>query len=194
MRPKCPVLSSGARADLAASLPSANSVVDVMILYTPEATNQYGGDAGLRSMAALDVGYASSILSASGAAVEIRLIYTGLTPNHTQLSTSDLELRWISTNTAVANLRTQYGADLVSEITYNLGGVAYYLNPYSVVTSDSVTFTHEIGHNFGCRHDFTNAQYCASCPSYAYGYPFTPPGGLTYGTIMSYVGLTIPYF
>ncbi|MBK7403261.1 MAG: hypothetical protein IPJ41_01175 [Phycisphaerales bacterium] len=54
-----------------------------------------------------------------------------------------------------------------------------------------LTGPHEIGHNFGCAHDHENDT---SAPySYCWGHSYTL-GQETYGTIMSYVGTTLPYF
>ncbi|MCC7387871.1 MAG: right-handed parallel beta-helix repeat-containing protein [Phycisphaerales bacterium] len=54
-----------------------------------------------------------------------------------------------------------------------------------------LTGPHEFGHNFGCAHDHEND---VSAPySYCWGH-FYDNGPDTYGTVMSYVGVTLPYF
>jgi uncharacterized repeat protein (TIGR02543 family) len=98
----------------------------------------------------------------------------------------------------------------------NIAGIAYLLNSlYSgyggersyvaVVGRDLApyTFAHEIGHTFGCGHESENAQNSGLFP-YSHGYVYTTrwTGGFlnmfsyseTYGTIMSYSGITRPRF
>ena len=106
----------------------------------------------------------------------------------------------------VPALRNQYAADMVQLICYptdcaGAAGIAWLGYPpldaqsYSVVWAPYIYFshaaTHELGHNFGCNHDFKNGPN-ASLP-YAYGYSFgeayrTGTDIMPWGTTMSYVG------
>jgi hypothetical protein len=177
-----------------ADSPGTPTVVDVMVLYSTAAKTSAGGDGPMRNQIALDVGFMNSALFASGAGAEIRLVYYAEATWHTESSDSN-DLAWLSSDATVGSMRAQYGADLVVYLK-TIGGAAYIFAPYSCATfNDPLTFSHEVGHNFGCQHDRPNATLCSTCPPYSYGYSFTPAGQTTtYGTIMSYVGLTTPYY
>ena len=176
----------------ASSLPGEATVIDVMMPYSTKAKDAYGGHSGVQAIAALSIGTANSVFLASGVAVEVRLVDSFEVTWHTQASTASVELSWLATDQTIKDLRDECGADLVSEIA-TLGGVTYYNNPFSLTGSNPITFAHEIGHDFGCRHDAQNANPCSTCPPYAYGY-YVTIGSLTYGSVMSYIGLKAPYF
>ncbi|MBF0313758.1 MAG: hypothetical protein HQK50_02955 [Oligoflexia bacterium] len=107
----------------------------------------------------------------------------------------------------IHTIRTQVGADFVSFWTDYIGGpyagLGWLLTPGSVAynapyafstiailnySSFMLTFTHELGHNWGAHHDRANASGSGAY-SYSYGY-YTG----TYGTVMSYLGTRLYYF
>jgi len=168
--------------------PGQPAVVDVMVLYSTEAKNAYGGDTGINTTTALGLAYMNTAFNRSGINAKGALVYKSETTWHTQLSSDQTELDWLSADAMVAGLASQYGADLVTEIT-TLGGRAFCSGAFSVIDSDAHTFAHELGHNLGCNHNRTNATAGCNFYSYSYGYPFyAPSNGATFGTIMSYVG------
>jgi len=187
--------NAGGMSAAALSLPAASKQVDILMLYTTEAKEAYGGEEGMQRLASAHVGHANSTFSASGIAVQLRLVHLAETtwhkqntyPNHTA------ELFWLAADPAAARLREETGADLVSLITKDLRGTAFLLDAFSIVGNNSTVFTHEIGHNFGAQHDQPNANGCSGCKSYSYGYVFQA-GGLRYGDIMAYAGLRFPLF
>jgi hypothetical protein len=110
-------------------------------------------------------------------------------------------------------LRNIYGADLVSLISTPSfsGGLADRLTDvntfnkqtlaFSVISADAIgpgsfVMAHEMGHNMGAGHERDNAtDPTPDVPyPYAFGYHFTGNNGVEYGDIMSYQGLTLPYF
>lgn len=60
-------------------------------------------------------------------------------------------------------------------------------------TSNFSVLAHEMAHNFGCKHDRVTAAAPDDDGQYWYGHVLTVNGS-DYGTIMSYLGTTIPYF
>jgi len=125
-------------------VPSVNSVIDIMVLYSAEAANAYGGDAGMRSMTMLHVGYANNVLINSGISARLRLVHYGPAPVHTQASSGAGELAWLASDQNVSALRTLHGADLVTEIT-TVSALAYCSGAFSIVNNYPSTFTHECG-------------------------------------------------
>lgn len=115
-------------------------------------------------------------------------------------------------------LRSQAKADLVIFLTARTdttnSGVGYLLKTpgdifnatwaFSAVNYSQMhagaTFCHELGHNFGCNHDRSNARTTAGVTmsgsySYSYGHRFKGSNGSTYRTIMAYApGGVVPYF
>ena len=109
----------------------------------------------------------------------------------------------------VHQLRQQYGADLVCMITETTGGplglanlmheseVGFSRKAFSVVqrqyANTYFVLAHEIGHNFGCQHDWASSS-SGGLFSSSHGYAFTV-GGLRYRTVMAtQPGLPIPYY
>ncbi len=97
-----------------------------------------------------------------------------------------------STNSGVAYVLK--GAGDVFNPTYGFAAITYgYLN-------SSRTFSHELGHNFGCNHDRGNAYSTSGAPptgtyAYSYGYRFYGNDGAQYRTIMAYPpGQVVAYF
>jgi hypothetical protein len=189
--------SAASAASMAATLPSGNTVVDIMVLYSPEAMSNYGGsDAAMLSTIILQVGYFNETMLNSGCAVEGRLVYHGETTWHNQLGNTVSDLNWLTSDTQSGQtgaLKNQYGADMVSYICYGEGGRAWLGWPYlSVIDNSGSTFTHELGHNFGCHHnveaDDPNLQ-----PPYSYGYRLVI-NGLEWGDVMAYTSGHLPFY
>ncbi len=187
------------------------SVIDVMIVYTAQARNGWGGTANIMALAqncidTSNIAYANSATEP----FELRLVHAEEISYSESGSASDdiyaLQDPGDGLMDNVLPLRDTYGADLVSLLvdSFNACGVGF-LAPfnedlgYTVVDTgcavDNLSFPHEIGHNMGCHHDRDNA---GSAPyPYAYGWRWTSTNGGRYRTIMAYSqnsDTRVPYF
>ncbi|MCX6887699.1 MAG: M12 family metallo-peptidase, partial [Verrucomicrobia bacterium] len=178
--------------------------IDLLVVYTPEAslylaTNYSGWDTNIVTTIKKNVEVSNKMLADSQVYVKINLVGIVALSNYVSTSSLRAELDKL-TNPAdgyldeVPTLRNQYSADMVQMVsqpkTMDAGGWAWIGYPpqdgycYSVVcpialVDYGVPMVHELGHNFGCNHDFKNAS--AGLP-YSYGYSF--------GEAFSYVGWT----
>lgn len=173
----------------------ARPVIDIMVLYSTTARERTGGQSGLRSLIALNLGFLNCAWVQSGVAAESRLIHSAEITWRNQSSSAVTEVTLLDNDSRVRALREQYGADLVSELGCGFTdsvGCSFLGGSSSVCAAGNPwTFAHEIGHNLGARHDRPNAA--GATAGYAYGYSFLL-SGVRYGTIMSYLGLRIPFF
>ncbi|GAA5213598.1 carbohydrate binding domain-containing protein [Corallincola platygyrae] len=144
----------------------ANEVVDVMVLYTSaEKARQNGAiDTHINHLvAATNTMYATSNMG-----IRLRLVHSREMniAGVDQMGSNELSL--LRSNTTVRNLRTQYGADVVTMLaasTNSICGIGYvgggsngrfssYARDYAynMVGCGATTFAHEIGHNIGLAH------------------------------------------
>lgn len=184
--------------------------IDVLCLYTPAARDAAGGIAALQSRVQNGLDTATFAIGNSGIdattmrmAGFVEIAYDEIAPNwgdHLPRITNPADGFIDIAHT----LRDQYSADLVAlfiDDTRFTGGQAYYatfwpqsafsVNNWRSVGGGSLTFAHELGHNFGCAHDRANADNGVFY--YGFGHHFNPGGG-ELGTIMSYVGGAIPFY
>jgi predicted outer membrane repeat protein len=185
------------------------SIVDVLCVYTTLAKNAAGGAANLQAR------FQNAIDAANGAFTNSGINTGGVNrlqlrvAGYAEVTYDEVAPQWLNhlervTNTSdgfmdnVHALRDAAKADTVAlaiDDTRFIGGAAWWAiwdqkDAFSCVNwrtlgGGDLLFAHEIGHNFGCAHDYEND---ASAPtSYARGHYFTH-NGQTYGTIMSYPG------
>lgn len=185
------------------------SIVDVLCVYTTLAKNAAGGAANLQAR------FQNAIDAANGAFTNSGINTGGVNrlqlrvAGYAEVSYDEVAPNWINhlqrvTETAdgfmdnVHALRDQFKADTVAlavDDTRFIGGAAWWAiwnqkDAFACVNwrtmgGGDLLLAHEIGHNFGCAHDYEND---ATAPtSYARGHYFTH-NGQTYGTIMSYPG------
>lgn len=196
---------------------AAGPIIDLMVVYTPQALNQAGSQAALdfrinRAIADTNMAFANSQVNAT-----LRLVHESEV-NYTESGLTATDLDNLQSGAGafsdVAAMRNQYGADLVSLWVGSDSGdeAGRALQPdnlsnpepsngYNIVQEQYATndyvFAHEIGHNLGAGHDPSDPTPRAI--SYAYGKTFTI-GSYTMGDIMSDLSVNgslverIPYY
>lgn len=196
----------------AAELPPAalriGSQVDVLVAWTPNAESIIGG--GTQAAVAWVRNYAlatNSYYAASGINERIRLVLAVRTEYTESGTYLDNLFRLQDPNDGFMDelhvLRDVAGADLVALISNvtDVCGVAWlfgddpaYGFSMTSVYCSSLTFAHELGHNFGCCHDRDNSGGGCFTPA-AYGYRYYGNSGTQWRTIMAYApGTRIGYF
>ena len=154
---------------------AANTVIDVMVVYTPGVTSTYGGDPTTRINQLM--AFTNQVYVDSGVNLEVHLV-KAVELNFPDTGTDNVALAAIkdgtSTLSTVAALRDQFKADMVVfyrkyDASHNYCGLAY-VGGYGSLTGDvsgykSLMFgtmsintcpdyvtSHELGHNMGLRH------------------------------------------
>ena len=188
------------------------SAIDMLIVYTPRARVAEGGPAEMGALIDLLVAETNQAFAESDASPRIRLVHQEAV-NYTEDGDLSLDLNRITDPADghmddVHTLRDTYGADCVHLLSTgrNLCGIAQLMTrvsqdfaPYAFgVTNQrcAATFTHELGHNLGLRHDRYNDSGNTPYP-YSHGYinqrAFDPgaPVSAQWYTIMAYGGQCI---
>lgn len=159
----------------AASANSGPEVIDVLMLYTPDARDYYGGTTAIENRLALMIDWSNAVYANSGATQRVRaagIQEIAYDDSHGDGATAlnDLTFSGDGEMEGVFDLRDQTGADMVSLVTApnNVCGIAWvasqasqiqwYANyMFSVVNVQCIssprTFTHELAHNQGAHHD-----------------------------------------
>ena len=186
------------------------SEVRVLVVYTPALLTRQGGLAGMRALIDLMIQSANQAFEDSGINPRLVLAHSALLDYVAETSSTDLHrLRRNDDGymDEVHALRNEYAADLVHLLTESntgpagsavriLGESLTYAEDKAfavTATAHEETFTHEIGHNFGLKHDRYSATYVddAIYP-YAFGYTnnkaFEPDASIAsrWRTIMAY--------
>lgn len=208
--PKLPSASSSpAAAITTCNCSDDQSIVDVLCVYTTLAKNAAGGAANIQAR------FQNAIDAANGAFTNSGINTGGVNrlqlrvAGYAEVNYDEAAPQWINhlervTNTSdgfmdnVHALRDAAKADTVAlavDDTRFIGGSAWWAiwdqkDAFACVNwrtlgGGDLLLAHEIGHNFGCAHDYENDPYAPT--SYARGHYFTH-NGQTYGTIMSYPG------
>ena len=187
----------------AAAQPSDDGgVIDVMVLYTPLARTNWGGQAGIESRITNAIAATNLANTNSLVGFTLNLIHTGEV-NYTETGNMSVTLSNLRRTTdgkmdEVHAWRDQYGADLVSLVSEDTSncGYAYLMSnvstsfapfAFSVVNGSCLTnqtLAHEFGHNQGSHHDRDNAS---STPAYLYSYGYrTQELPNNFRTVMAY--------
>lgn len=130
------------------------SVVDILVLWTPEAEENIGGEPQMLSRIDLLIAYTNDAFERSGAFVSLNLVGAEKVDYAPADKFIDLE-RLIDGDLGVHDRRDVLGADLVYLVRgwfeYG-GGIAQIGGPYAVGAWNLTTFAHEVGHNFALLH------------------------------------------
>ena len=184
------------------------SEVRVLVVYTPAMQARQGGAAGIQALIDLMIHSANQAFEISGVEPRLVLAHTALVNYVEERIHTDLRrltARDDGYMDEVHKLRDEHAADLVHLLISASGGAAgtagrttlesltqeSYAAFAVTATSSEETFTHEIGHNFGLRHDrYVNSPFSAIYP-YAFGYvnnrAFEPDAtGARWRTVMAY--------
>ncbi len=185
--------------DVVSAADAGDSVMDVMVAYTPAVQSIYGND-GVQALIMQAVAETNQAYANSNMNVRLNLVHTVMV-NYTESSSMSLDLSRFRGNNdgymeEIHALRDTYGADLVSLIANQpqYCGVAYRMtsmssyfaaSAFSVVHHGCATgyysFGHEVGHNQGAHHDPDNGS--GAIFDYAYGHQDSVNA---FRTVMSY--------
>jgi hypothetical protein len=164
------------------------AIVDVLVVYTHDASNAVGDIRGLIDLSVL---LTNESFVNSNIPIDVRLIDIAAVSYQESGGNLIDELVWMRDSASLRSLIEWYGADLTVMLvaTGSYCGRAFLNshsgNALSVVRSScsasNYTFAHEIGHNFGAHHDVetdSNTHY-----EYGHGFRYFPGN---WRTIMAY--------
>jgi hypothetical protein len=190
------------------------ATIDVLVVYTPAAAawaTQFEG--GISNTIALAMARTMAVVDNQRNGDQIRIVHSRQI-DHTELSNNmSLDLnRLTNTNDGfmdeVHQWRREHNADLVAllGVYHDFGGMAWLLSNtergnldrgFSITrvqqASWTYTFIHEIGHNMGMHHERENAGGWRPF-SYGLGWHWRGISGTHFGSVMSYLGATVPFF
>ena len=197
-----PDASSAATTDtVPTAAATTNTIVDLLVVYTPTARSKQGGQAAMNALIAMGVDLANQAYRHSQIAMQLRLVRAAEVA-YAETGNISTDLSRLRNTTdgfidTVHQLRDQYKADLVALIVDNGGGycgIAYVMAngprasfagyAFSVTDRECVannTLTHELGHNMGDAHD----RATGGTGVFAYSYGYRDPIG-KFRTIMAY--------
>ena len=195
---------------------SGVSEIDVLVLYTPAAAAQAGGEASMRAEIERLFGETNTAFRNSGVSARVSgwaRAVSYVESQNTSTNLNRLQGRFDGHLDDVHSMRSDLGADLVHLLvaftpTQSSDGSFTCGSAYNSVRSSFAfgvtlfsrqcsghTFTHELGHNLGLSHDryqnFTYGTGVSARVPYAYGYSnaatFSPgAGGQCWYTVMAY--------
>ncbi len=162
------------------SVGPGNTVIDVMVVYTPSAAAMAGGVPAIEATIESYVDYANQVYADSGATQELALVHAAQLA-YIESGNSITDLVRLKTPgdgfmDDVHALRDAFAADCVVLIaTSGSAGVGYLMDnvsssfascAFSTIGHDvgGLPFVHELGHNMGCGHNngFGPAAFCFS--------------------------------
>lgn len=188
------------------------SVIDVLVVYTPDARDDAGGVAGIEAEIEMAIEDNNVAYANSGVPAEMRLVYIwGLDIDESFVSLGALTDPEDGIMDTVHQLRDAYSADQVALVESGGGGVANGLWSLSDTSDEtafnitrresllSYTLAHEIGHNMGCCHARNDGGGCPADGGllfeYSNGHRFDGDSGITWRTVMAYSpGARIAHF
>ena len=188
--PKADETHRAAASMAAAALATAQSTVDVLVVYTAEARAAAGSTANIVGRIQLAIAEANQGFVNSGIDMQLRLVGTSETAPSSGQAANSTYLSTATYDAGIGALRNQYGADMVSVWINGPGagggvvGIGWIMSrptatfqPYSFsvvelnfTNAPYYSFGHELGHNLGGAHDRTNAGGSSGAYPYAFGF------------------------
>ena len=179
----------------------SGATIDVMVVYSSQTAAAAGSAIDAQIQQAIDT--ANTVYANSGITTRLRLVHSEQA-NYSESGDYPTDLNWLSGNSAIATLRNTYAADLVSMLVESSQYCGYgWIGPattyaFSVINrgcaSGNYSFPHELGHNFGARHD-TYVDPTSTPYAYGHGWVDCIEG---WRDVMAYPtqcgGTRIPYF
>lgn len=184
------------------------TLVDVMVLYTPQARDGAGGTAAIRTNIDTAFFEANSVLQNSLVNVRLRPAYVGEIA-YTESGSVSIDLAHLRNPSdfflgQASRLRDQYAADLVCLVTetgddydfYGLQGPSSE-NAFSIIRRPFLIgqnkFPVVLSFNFGCQLERGYAD-SAGAFTYAYGYSFSGTNDVAYSTVEAFSAERLPFF
>ena len=159
-------------------------VLDVLVLYTPQARSDAGGAASIDARITAAVAEANQAYTASRIPIRLNLA-AAVEYDYVESGHTSIDLDAVQKSDRARALRDRYNADLVTLIlaSADAGGQAFLMagaDPgfapfaFSVVVSYPLAglynFAHELGHNMGCNHAPDDGGNGAGAAPYAFAY------------------------
>lgn len=184
---------------------AAYPLIDVLIVYTPNAKTVVGGSTGINYVANLAIELANDAYQRSLCTQRLRLVHLAQVQYYESGSAqTDLEALTRPADGVmdqVITWRRDYRADLVHLFLAqaDLGDLGW-LNNFSTFNEtwtfsvsvvslvETDTFTRAVGSNMGLDHDWYPPPHQTPYP-YSFGYAFTGSSGVRWGTLMSNQGM-----
>ena len=176
------------------------SVVDILVVWTPEAEELRGGEQQVLSGIDMLVAYTNDAFERSGAFVSLNLV--GAEKVDYLEVTGDSHLTHITRlihpsdgyMDGIHDRRNALGADLVYLLTAAGGGRGSKPGSFATGGWSYLTFAHEVGHNFGISHE-RHENVWATAAGYEHGFTTRD----CFSTVMSYGtecrrGQRIPFY
>lgn len=192
---------------LATAVPSASAaklpVVDVLVLYSPKASEGAGGATKLREIADKHARYTNKAFTNSKAKVRTRIVGVEPAPDYNPNGKNESNaaydyMGFVPTPPSAAVLRDRFRADVVWVMAAEVGGFSNAQpRPVPPVSEGSGKkmlvgydrpvefFAHELGHLLGLAHDKYVGGDGQGAPTYTYARGYVAPS-LKWRTIMAY--------